>query len=145
MIQKFVDSWFKKEAVTRAWFNENPATEYIHIVRAAINAITDTDEGGWNPTPDPVRINEIDDGNYQGTLVYVIGETGYQPSRYWYVRVSYGSCSGCDTLARINGWGYWGDDDAPRQSEEKAARVAGYMTLALHIIQGLREMEGELV
>ena len=31
----------------------------------------------------------------------MIPEEGYQPSDYWYVRVSYGSCCGCDTLQSI--------------------------------------------
>ena len=36
------------------------------------------------------RIHRIDDGDYQGTLVFVIGGKGYQLSTYWYVKVSYG-------------------------------------------------------
>jgi hypothetical protein len=45
---------------------------------------------------DPERITAIDHGDYQGTRVFVVGGKGYQPSRYWYVKVGYGSCSGCD-------------------------------------------------
>lgn len=59
--------------------------------------------------PHPERIHQIDDGDYQGTLIFVIGAGGYQPSRYWYVKVGYGSCSGCDTLQAIRGY----EDDAP--------------------------------
>ena len=51
--------------------------------------------------PDPNRIHEIDDGDYQGTLVYVIAAKDYQPDDYWYVKIGYGSCSACDTLEAI--------------------------------------------
>ena len=85
-----------------------------------------------NTTPDPERIHRIDDGNYQGTLVYVIGEKGYQPDKYWYVKVDYGSCSGCDTLEGIRDY----TDDAPTDEQAK-----DYMTVALHIVQGMKPME----
>ena len=84
--------------------------------------------------PDLERIHRIDDGDYQGTLVFVIGGKGYQLSTYWYVKVSYGSCSGCDTLEAIREYG--GDLPKPQQVED-------YMKLALHIVQGLNKMEDE--
>ncbi len=80
---------------------------------------------------DPERIHRIDDGDYQGTLVFVIGASGYQPSTYWYVTVGYGSCSGCDTLEAIR---FYGDDPPTSQ------QVTDYATLAPHIVEGLREM-----
>lgn len=84
--------------------------------------------------PDPARIYQIDDGGYEGTLVFVIGAGGYKPSRYWYVKVGYGSCSVCDTLQAIRGY----EGDAPTKEQ-----VDAYMTLALHIVQGLREMNAD--
>ena len=46
------------------------------------------------------HITEIDNGDYQGTLLYVIPHKGYQPGPedYLMTYVYYGSCSGCDTL-----------------------------------------------
>jgi hypothetical protein len=88
--------------------------------------------GKYNP--DPERIHVIDDGDYQGTLVYVIGSKNYQPDVYWYVKVSYGSCSNCDTLAAIR-------DNA--NTPPTAEQIKDYITLALHIVQGLKEMEDE--
>ena len=82
---------------------------------------------------DAKRVHKIDDGSYQGTLVFVVGEKGYQPSNYWYVLVSYGSCSGCDTLEKIRGYGAL--DKPP-----SAKQVRDYMTLALHIVQRMRPM-----
>lgn len=49
------------------------------------------------------HITEIDDGQYQGTLLYLIPIDIYQPSEFEYLMtfVDYGSCSGCDTLQSI--------------------------------------------
>lgn len=49
------------------------------------------------------HITEIDDGQYQGTLLYLIPFDIYQPSEFEYLMtfVDYGSCSGCDTLQGI--------------------------------------------
>lgn len=52
------------------------------------------------------NIHVIDDGDYQGTLLYLIPFVTYQPSEYDYLMtyVGYGSCSGCDTLQAIQGY-----------------------------------------
>jgi len=49
------------------------------------------------------KIHEIDDGDYQGTLLYIIPFQTYQPAENEYLMtfVNYGSCSGCDTLQAI--------------------------------------------
>ena len=81
----------------------------------------------------PERIHKIDDGDYQGTLLFVIAAKGYQPSKYWAVSVGYGSCSGCDTLEGIKSDGDYGESPNKQQ-------IADYMTLALHIVQGLKQI-----
>lgn len=104
--------------------------KYIHyddIVKIVIEAIHD----GYG-TPDPEIIHTIDDGDYQGTLVYVIPEKSYQPSDYWYVKIFYGSCSACDTLQGI----LYDNDDFE-------TKVNGLFTLALHIVQRLRKMDND--
>ena len=129
MIQEFVNRYMYKKDLLAATFAKHPG-DYKEIVKNVISIITDADDyGDFNP--DPERIHEIDDGGYQGILVYVIGAKGYQPSDYWYVKVGYGSCSGCDTLKSINGY----SDEPPTDAQLKA-----YMTLALHIVQGLKKM-----
>jgi len=103
---------------------------YEDIVKYVVETVTDPDE---YDSLDPNRIHVIDDGAYQGTLLFVIGAKGYQPSKYWSVYVDYGSCSGCDTLEgirRMSGYG-----DLPNEEQ-----VKDYMTLALHIVQGIREI-----
>lgn len=147
MIQQFVDNWFKNEAATRAAFEAKRPDEYSDIVRAAVRAMVHEDDDiGWDSAfPDPDRIHEIDDGNYQGTKLYVIGEKGYQPDVYWYVRVAYGSCSVCDTLESLRDMGWrLANDDLARLTLD-SDRIDGYMTMALHVVQQFRRIEGGIV
>ena len=64
----------------------------------------------------------------------MIAAGGYQPWEYWYVKVGYGSCSGCDTLEGIRDY-----PDEPPTKEQ----IDAYMTLALHIVQGFKSMQTE--
>jgi hypothetical protein len=50
------------------------------------------------------------------------------------VRINYGSCTACDTLLSISGY----SNEPPNNKQ-----ISEYMTLALHVVQGLREMGGE--
>jgi len=133
MIQKFVDKFMEQKQELESIFSEKHPDDYKEIVINVIKIITDEDV---YDVPDPERIHEIDDGDYQGTLVFIIGGTGYQPSDYWSVMIGYGSCSGCDTLEAIRGY----SDDKPTKEQ-----IKDYMTLSLHIVQGLSKMNEEVV
>lgn len=128
MIQEFIDRFNQQRSSIRAEFAANPPRQYADLVAVVIKHVAGDAYGHM----DLERIHCIDDGSYQGTLVFVIAAEGYQPSDYWYVKVSYGSCSGCDTLEAI-----------ARHSDEPATKqqLNDYMTLALHIVQGLKRME----
>jgi hypothetical protein len=128
MIQKFVDRFIAAEADVRDCFASNAPSSYEGIVEVVVDAIFDADDG----SPHPKRIHTINDGDYQGTLLFVIGADGYQPSDYWFVKVGYGSCSGCDTLQAIQD-GIW--------IAEGDTAIDDYWTLALHIVQGLTAMQ----
>lgn len=130
MINDLVLRWEKNKHLIKEEFQKKHPDDYKEVVLNVIKHITSEDEyGDYNL--DPERIHEIDDGDYQGTLIYVIGAKGYQPSDYWAVSVNYGSCSGCDTLQRIQDY----SNDAPDEDQ-----VKDYMTLALHIVQGIKEI-----
>ena len=58
--------------IDKNWIN------YIDIVKIVIEAVHD----GYG-SPDPERIHEIDDGDYQGTLLFVIPSDNYQPYKYF--------------------------------------------------------------
>lgn len=77
---------------------------------------------------DTERIHEIDDGDWQGNYIYLIPKDTYQPlgSDYLVTQVSYGSCSGCDTIEGIRQY----DSGLPNEEQIKE-----YMTLALHLVQ----------
>ena len=78
--------------------------------------------------PDPDRITVVDHGDYQGTLLFIIGATGYQPSKYWSVYVDYGSCSGCDSYEAAS---------CCYSPEESADEM---LLMALHMIESIKEI-----
>jgi hypothetical protein len=128
MIQNFVDCFIKEQKKLFVDYHPGSYEAIVEEVIKAINPDSDYD------LPDPSRIHTIDDGDYQGTLVFVIGAGGYQPHRYWATSVSYGSCGGCDTLQGIRDEGHT-EDGAPTESQ-----TADYQTLALHLVQSLTEI-----
>ena len=127
MIDAFVKRFLDNRDKLRESFEANEPNGYGDIVKAVIGILANDDYSH----PDATRIICIDNGDYQGTLLFVVGASGYQPYTYWYARVSYGSCSYCDTFQGIRD--NYGD-------ENKASRVADYITLALHIVQAIKEM-----
>ena len=128
MIKEFVERFENNRDKLAELFRNKHPDNYEEVVKNVVSIVTDINE---YDSIDPERIHVVDDGDYQGTLVFVIGAKGYQPSDYWYVKVGYGSCSGCDTLQSIREY-----DDKPPTEEQ----VKDYMTLALHIVQGLKKM-----
>ena len=131
MITQAVEQFNMRKTNLREALSGKHVTDYEELVKMVVAHLS------CAALPlDPTRVHEINDGEYQGILLFVIGATGRQPSDYWYVKVSYGSCSGCDTLRSISG--YSGAPPTKQQLDD-------YMTLALHIVQGLKKMDGELV
>lgn len=136
MNMTFVQRFDAARESLREGLKATPPGGYADLVKRTIAAITDAaDQYTTQGAPDPERIHQIDDGHYQGTLVFVIAAMGYQPSDYWYVKVSYGSCSGCDTFESICDYS---DTVSDAQANE-------YLTLMLHILQGLKRMGEEVV
>lgn len=128
MIKTFVDRFQNHRAEIEEKLKVKHPEDYAALVKIVVEVIG----GDYNDGPDPERIHAINDGDYQGTLVFVIAEKGYQPTDYWYVRVSYGSCSGCDTLEAIRSY----LDGPPTEKQ-----IKDYMTLVLHIVQGIKKMD----
>lgn len=133
MIQEFVDRFNENRNMLKANFKKKHPEDYKEIVKSAIQLLKSDDGYSF---PDPDIIHEIDDGNCQGTLLYIIPEHAYNPSEYWYVKISYGSCSSCDTLESIKKY-----SDHPPTDEQ----VKDYIMLALHIVQGLKKMSEDIV
>ena len=102
--------------------------DYKYIVEITYKTIFNDDEDTYSSdTLDIDKITEIDNGDYQGTLIYLIPFKTYQPSESEYLMtyVGYGSCSGCDTLQAIQGW----SEEKPTETQLK-----DYMMLCKDII-----------
>lgn len=127
MIQQFIDRFFINEDIIRENIAQKHFRSYDELVKVVVEGITDDSYDAI----DPDRIHCIDDGDYQGTLLFVIAAKGYQPNKYWAVKVYYGSCSGCDTLQSISDY----SDQPPNEQQ-----IKDYMALALNIVQGLTEI-----
>jgi hypothetical protein len=102
MVKVLAESWSKnqnklKEYLTSHFESLNHYS-YEDIVRITFHNIY---EGEDKLNVD--KLTEIDDGDYQGTLLFVIPFQTYQPGpgEYLMTYVSYGSCSGCDTLQSL--------------------------------------------
>ena len=131
MIKELCERWEKKKVELFEKYSEKHPDSYESIVRDVVSLFSD------DSSPirlDPERITVIDHGQYQGTLLFVIGEEGYQPERYYSIFVNYGSCGGCDTFQRIK---YDFDEDGITSQTEL------YMRLALHLFQSLTPIGGD--
>lgn len=75
--------------------------EYRDLLVLTVENILNDDDYG--PKWSTKEITEINNGSYQGTLLYLIPEDDYQPSEWQYLMtyIGYGSCSVCDLLQSI--------------------------------------------
>ena len=79
--------------------------DYVGLLKMTIECIfnEESTRSFFDPKFNTESITEIDDGDYQGTLLYIIPEQWYQPSEYQYFMtyIAYGSCCCCDLLQSI--------------------------------------------
>lgn len=104
MLKIIRDCWAKNQDKLREVIAKLPDDEiqelgYENLVTMAFGNIFESETIKLNLTD----IHVIDDGEYQGTFIYLIPFDCYQPScdEYLMTYVYYGSCSGCDTLQAI--------------------------------------------
>lgn len=108
---------------------------YMDILMHTIKYILDDgknsdvlDSNDWDYT----NIHQIDDGEYQGTLMFLIPRADqYQPAEYDYILtyIGYGSCSVCDMLQSIHV-----DYDFAETKEEKEQAIKDLMTLCRDMV-----------
>lgn len=126
------DKWQEnKDKLEQALRNDSNINDcdYTTLVQMVVKHILN-EPTGTNAYPDkfdPDCITEIDDGDYQGTLIFLIPRKTYQPgcSDYLMTYVYYGSCSGCDTLQGIQNY------QGGAATEEQ---IKDYMQLCLDIV-----------
>ena len=113
MLKILSEKWAKNEDKLRTAIskikNVNDLT-YLDLVRLTFSTIYNDDSIEYTHQElNCKRITEIDDGDYQGTLIFMIPFKTYQPDEgeYLMTYVGYGSCSGCDALQSImeSRWG----------------------------------------
>ena len=126
MIQKYVDAFRENKEQFEKWVESvEEEITYMDILKQVINlCLNELDED---------KITEIDNGDYQGTLIYLIPRNCYQPmvSDYVYTSVSYGSCSGCDALLAAQDWDYC----------SIRYNVDMVTTIALHLVENMKWLE----
>jgi hypothetical protein len=133
MVQFFVKQWNENKHKLEDYFRTTRQEEYssgydkivIKLFELCITQANDYSEF------DLSKMTVIDDGDYQGTQIFIIPKNTYQPSASDYVitHTYYGSCSGCDTLQDICNY----EDGLPSEGQ-----VMDYMSLALHLVQKLK-------
>jgi hypothetical protein len=130
MITEYRKVFEANEAELVERYTANAPSSYNEIVKDVIQLLhNNIKEYGTVPKPDPNRIILIDHGDYQGTLLFVIGQTGYQPSTYLSVYIGYGSCSGCDAFQDI---------EYGRSYDSETDRAKGFVSLANDVVNGLK-------
>lgn len=99
MIKYCLNQWNKNQSVLRKQLETDTSLnecDYEYLVKLVIKYILEND---W----DAENITTINDGDYQGILLFFIPKHIYSPSEYEYLMtyVNYGSCAFCDTLKHI--------------------------------------------
>ena len=104
---------------------------YEDLVNLAFEVIynTDANETGYQVL-NLNNITVVDDGDYQGTVVFLIPFDTYQPSEHEYIMtyIGYGSCSVCDALQGVQSWSNYGKE---KPTEEQ---LDGFMDICRDLI-----------
>lgn len=139
MIQWCVDAWMERKQYFKRRLEslgEDYITDwsftYTDIVKILFEEVINPyveDHDDFIDGYDIDKMTVIDDGDYQGTLIFVIPEDVYQPcaDEYLFTHNYYGSCSGCDTLQRA-------------QTLEYDMCIQDIMTIALNLVENLRQL-----
>lgn len=133
MLKIILEKWDKNKDKLREVFQTQKGfndCNYKDIVKKTFEIIYNDGEDYSSDKLDIENLTQIDNGDYQGTLLYLIPFDTYQPSECEYLMtyVGYGSCSGCDTLQHIQCYGDYGDYLTTRQVDD-------FMQLAKDILQ----------
>ena len=135
MIQEIIKRWDKNKYKLEEYFSTTKQEKYASyeaIVQKIFELVINSDEESY----ERFNINKmtvIDDGNYQGTQIFIIPKDTYQPNidDYLITHTYYGSCSGCDVLEGIRNY----SSGLPTEQQVKE-----YMILALHLVQKMKRI-----
>ena len=136
MDKKIIEKWDKyKGDLEKTLRRKNLYDlEYSDLMALVVKEIFNKGCDEYDDPWDIENITKIDNGGYQGTILWLIPRKTYQPCEYEYLMtyVNYGSCSGCDTLLSIQSNIYWEERETNNYSETV---IKDIMTLCLHLVQ----------
>lgn len=129
MLKIIAEKWAARQSLLRARLariNIDDLT-YLDLVKATFSTIYNDEEDYLSLNIDVEQITEIDNGNYQGTLLYILPFSKCQPSEtdYFITYVDYGSCSCCDTLQSIQSLGDWGQETPNEEQIKDLVKLCG--------------------
>ena len=135
MIQEIIKKWEENKYKLEEYFSTTKQEKYASyeaIVQQIFELVINSDEDSY----ERFNINKmtvIDDGDYQGTQIFIIPKDTYQPNidDYLITHTYYGSCSGCDVLEGIRNY----SSGLPTEQQVKE-----YMILALHLVQKMKRI-----
>ncbi|MBV8060541.1 MAG: hypothetical protein JO253_03325 [Alphaproteobacteria bacterium] len=130
MIKEFVAIFDANRQAILDDIKANEPQDYEDLFRRLIKILSKNDDA--RNVPDPERITVIDEGEFTGNRVFIVGESGYISYKYWYCHIKYGSCCVCDTFKSIRGY----DDRASDTLTDDEAKQ--YRDLMLHMVQEIR-------
>ena len=109
MLKYCYERWNQNKDKLEAALRETDLTMvgYMDLCALVVKHILNTDDQEFSyENWDPNKITVIDDGDYQGTMLFLIPQNTYQPSEYGYLMtyIGYGSCTVCDYLQSIQPW-----------------------------------------
>lgn len=131
MVKEFCLAWEKNKEKLEEYFRttkQGEYSDYKELVKLLFDIAINPSIKNSYERFDTENILVIDDGDYQGTQVFILHRNDYQPSveDYVYTNTDYGSCSGCDTLQHIHQY------ECGLPDEEQ---IEDYMKLCLHLLQ----------
>lgn len=145
MLKILVQKWDKNKNRLKRYLEEATdlnSCSYLDLVKITFTYIYNDNDTRFVDL-DIGNISEIDNGDYQGTLLFLIPFNTYQPSESQYLMtyIGYGSCSVCDLLQSIQDFG---------SGKLTDRQVKDFMTLCKDILSntikpynnGWREEEG---
>lgn len=129
MIKEFYLAWEKNKDTLKEYFRtheKNNYDSYGELVELLFNLVINPEMDYKFNTDDMV---ELDNGGYQGTLIFILHRDTYQPdvTDYVYTNTSYGSCGYCDVLESI----YYSNNETSPTDDQ----VDSYMKLCLYLLQ----------
>lgn len=134
MLKFCLEQWDKNKDILEKHIRESKHmcnATYLDLVKMIVEDIFNNGDNTYLKY-NANKITEIDDGDYQGTLLFIIPADVYQPGPgdYLIANVYYGSCSGCDTLQSIN-------FDMRDDCEPSEEQVKDFMALCKDIVMSI--------